>query len=96
MDTAAGDQFFYAEAADLAALDVVALRRALNLLVTALHVVNVQDPDGAPTASTLGNVPVALLDVRTISGEDTTSSNTDSWKRSSGMSPRTPAQWSSR
>ena len=75
VDTAAGDQLFYAEAADLAAIGAVVLRRQLRRLVHSLQqVVTSPEPAiGAPTDTTFGSVPVALLDVRTISGEDNTS-----------------------
>lgn len=75
VDTAAGDQLFYAEAADLAAVGAVALRLQFRRLVHSLQQVATtpEPPVGAPTDSTLGSVPVALLDVRTNSGEDNTS-----------------------
>ncbi len=75
VDTAAWDQLFYAEAADLAAAGAVALRQQFRRLVHSLQQVTTtpQPQVGAPTDITLGNVPVALLDVRTISGEDNTS-----------------------
>lgn len=65
---------FYLEAADLVQRDVRVIQTQLQRLVHSLQAVIAPEPaDGAPTASTLGNVPVALLDVRTISGEDNTS-----------------------
>ena len=75
MDTAAGYQLFYAEAADLAAVGAVALRQQFRRLVHSLRQVATKPEPlvGAPTDSTLESVPVALLDVRTISGEDNTS-----------------------
>ena len=75
VDTATGDQLFYAEAADLAAVGAVALRRQFRRLVHSLQQVAATrlPPAGAPSATALGSVPVALLDVRAIDGHDNTS-----------------------